>query len=189
MTPLYLITGNLNKYHEYKVLLPSIKLFYKDLPEIQHLDEKKILKAKILEAFKYKRGRFIVEDTWVHLDALSGMPGPFAKWFMKALGQKKLCEVVKKLGNNRTHARTLIAYAKNKKEIHYFEGIAKGRIVLPKGKIGFGWDPIFQPDGFSKTYSEMTMNEKLLISMRRKAVQKLIAFLKKRNFDPFLTLP
>lgn len=178
MKSLFLITGNLNKYHEYKALVPSIRLFYKDLPEIQHLNEKKILKAKILEAFQYKTGRFIVEDTWVHLEALSGMPGPFAKWFMKALGQKKICEVVQKMGDNRAYARTLIAYAKNKKEIHYFEGVSKGKIVSPKGKAGFGWDPIFQPDGFSKTYSEMTMEEKLSINMRRKAVEKLMAFLK-----------
>ena len=65
---------------------------------------------------------------------------------------------------------------------HFFEGKVSGKISKHKsGKSGFGYDPIFIPDGYKKTFSEMTIEEKNLISHRSKAVQKLVKYLKRNE--------
>ena len=71
----------------------------------------------------------------------------------------------------------MICYEKNEKEIHFFEGIIKGEIVRPRGNSDFGWDPIFQPSGLSKSFAEMNSEEKNKISMRVIALEKLKKFM------------
>ena len=170
---LYFITGNKNKFEEVKSILPNVEQLDIDLPEIQDIDAKVIIKAKLLEALKHKDGEFIVEDTSLYLDCLGGLPGPLIKWFMKTIGNEGLCNLAEKLGNNKAEAKTIMCYAKNADEIHYFEGCIKGEIVSPRGDFGFGWDPIFQPNEFDKSFAELTQDEKNSISMRRAAVNKL----------------
>jgi len=66
---------------------------------------------------------------------------------------------------------------------HQFEGIAEGRILDKRvGEKGFGYDPVFQPDGYEKTFAELSMDEKNQISHRGKAVNQLIKFLSQRKF-------
>lgn len=149
-----------------------------DLPEIQDIDAKEIIKAKLLEALNHQEAEFIVEDVSLSFDCLNGLPGPLIKWFMKTLDNQGLFNLVEKLGNNKAKAKAVIGYAKNREEIYFFEGLIKGKIVAPKGQSGFGWDPIFQPDGFSKTFAEMSLEEKNKISMRRMALNELKKFIK-----------
>ena len=75
-------------------------------------------------------------------------------------------------------AKTIMGYAKNSKNILFFEGEIKGKIVKPRGDMGFGWDPIFQPDGSNKTFGEMTLEEKMNFSMRKIAALKLKSLIK-----------
>lgn len=171
---LYFITGNKNKFREARSILEVEQLDI-ELPEIQDIDAKKIIKAKLLEALKHKKGDFIVEDTSLYFDCLNGLPGPLIKWFLQVMGNQGLYEIVEKFGNNKAEAKTLIGYATNSK-IHYFEGSIKGRIVAPKVQSNFGWDPIFQPEGYSKSFSELSA-EKNKISMRRVAFSKLREFI------------
>jgi non-canonical purine NTP pyrophosphatase (RdgB/HAM1 family) len=175
---LYFITGNKNKFKEAKSIIVDLNQFEFDLPEIQNIDPKIIIKAKFLEALKHKKGEFIVEDTSLYLDCLNGLPGPLIKWFLETIGNDGLYNIAKKLNNFKAEAKTVIGYAKNEKEIKFFEGKIKGRIVSSKGKQGFGWDPIFKPDGFDKTFAEMSAKEKNKISMRRVASNKLKQHLK-----------
>jgi len=66
----------------------------------------------------------------------------------------------------------------NPEEFYFFEGICRGRICRsPKGENGFGYDPVFMPDGFEKTFAELTDDEKNLISHRGRALEKLKGFL------------
>ena len=88
---------------------------------------------------------------------------------------------VEKLGNNGAEAKTIIGLAKCSGRIYYFEGSIKGTIVSPVGKSVFGWDPIFQPEGFSKSFAEMTRDEKNQISMRRIALNKLKEFMEAKK--------
>jgi inosine triphosphate pyrophosphatase len=174
---IYFITGNKNKFEEVKAILREVEQLDIDLPEIQEIDAKEIIKEKLLEALKYKKGEFIVEDTSLYLDCLHGLPGPLIKWFLQTIGNEGLANLADKLGEGKAVAKTIIGYAKSQGDIHFFEGVINGKIVSPRGKTNFGWDPIFLPNGHKKTFAEMSREEKNKISMRRNALNKLKKFL------------
>ncbi|MFH1451186.1 MAG: non-canonical purine NTP pyrophosphatase [bacterium] len=175
---IYFITGNQNKFKEAKLILPNLEQLDIDLSEIQEMDAKEIIRNKLLEALNYTEGEFIVEDTSLHLGCLKGLPGPLIKWFLKTIGNDGLSEIAERSGDDRAEASTIIGYARNRKEIYFFEGTIKGKIVKPKGKSNFGWDPIFLPDGYKRTFAEMSQEEKNKISMRRNSLNKLSEFLR-----------
>lgn len=170
------ITGNKGKFEEMRAILPELEMRDIDLPEIQSGDAQEIIRAKLQAAFEHCPGEFIVEDTSLYFDALGGLPGPLIKWFLKAIGTQGLADLAEKMGNPRAAAKTVIGYAKNRDEVFFFEGVVPGRIVAPRG-TGFGWDPIFVPDGHERTFGEMSKDEKNAISMRRLAAEKLGKFL------------
>lgn len=174
---LYFITGNKNKYTEASAILPGVEQLDIDLPEIQDIDAKEIIKAKLLEAFKHKQAEFIVEDTSLYLDCLNGLPGPLIKWFLQTLGNEGLYNLTKAMGNSGATAKTIIGYAKNTEELYYFEGEIKGKITSPTGQTNFGWDPIFIPNGQIKSFAELAPEEKNRLSMRKLALDKLKNFL------------
>ncbi len=178
---IYFITGNKKKFEEVKMMLPEVELLDVDLPEIQEIDAREIVKNKLLEALNHHKGEFIVEDTSLYLDCLKGLPGPFIKWFLKTIGNNGLAEIAEKLGNDGAEAKTIVGYAKSPKEMYFFEGTIRGRIVKPRGESNFGWDPIFLPEDHEKTFAEMNREEKNRISMRRNALSKLSEFLEKRK--------
>ncbi|MGB2791435.1 MAG: RdgB/HAM1 family non-canonical purine NTP pyrophosphatase [Candidatus Moraniibacteriota bacterium] len=175
---IHFITGNKNKFEEVKMIFPDVEQLDIDLPEIQEIDTREIIRNKLSEAFRYATGEFIVEDTSLSLECLGGLPGPLIKWFSRTLGNNGLAEIVGKLGNDRAEAKTVIGYARSREEIYFFEGILQGRIVKPRGETAFGWDSIFLADGHKKTFAEMSREEKNAISMRRKTLDKLSEFLR-----------
>lgn len=170
---LYFITGNKNKFEEAKAIIPEIEQLDMDLTEVQGIDAHEIINAKLNEALKHHKGNFILEDTSLYLDAIPGLPGPLIKWFMKTIGNEGLYNLAEKLGNTKAEAQTIFGYAKENGEISFYEGKQKGEIVKPRGEKGFGWDPIFQPEGHTKTLAEMSAEEKNEISTRRLALNKL----------------
>ncbi len=175
--PFYFITGNKNKFEEIKAVFPAIEMLEIDLHEIQEIDPHKIIEHKLTEALKHHSGEFIIEDTSLYLEALNGLPGPLVKWFLKTIGNSGLAEIAEKLNNGKAEAKTIIGYA-NGKDIQFFEGQVAGTIVFPRGETGFGWDVIFQPEGYAKTFAEMSEEERAGLKMRRIAALKLKEFLK-----------
>lgn len=178
---LYFVTGNKEKFEEVKLLFPDIKQLDIELPEIQHIDTRKVTETKLLEALKHKKDELIVEDTSLHFECLNGLPGPSIKWFIETIGNEGLHAIAKNFGNDKAEARTVIGYTKTGKELHFFEASLNGKIVAPRGNYGFGWDSIFQPDGVTKTFAEMTQKEKNAISMRRIVLNKLKKFMEKED--------
>lgn len=174
------VTGNQSKYEEAKQIIPDLLQKDIDLLEIQGVDPKPIITHKLEEAKKVLSGNFIVEDTSLYLDALSGLPGPQIKWFMKTIGNDGLVKIANSFGNTKATAKVVIGYSKENGDIEFFEGAMDGEIVSPRGENGFGWDPIFQPNGSTKTLAEMNMEEKNQISSRKIAFQKL----KSKYFSP-----
>jgi len=81
------------------------------------------------------------------------------------------------MGNNKAEAKTIIGYSTGAGEVHFFEGVVEGEMVEPRGVLGWGWDPIFKPLGYTKTFAEMTPEEKTQVSMRKFAADKFKAFL------------
>ncbi len=175
---LYFITGNEGKLAEVQGILEDVEALDIDLPEMQSLDAHEIIKAKLEEARKHHTGELIVEDTSLYFVGLNGLPGPLIKWFMKTIGNDGLYRIAEAFENFNAEAKTIIGYADSSGEISFFEGKIKGTIVSPRGE-GFGWDPIFQPEGYSKTFGELSAEEKNSFSMRKIALEKLKEVLKK----------
>ena len=169
---LYFITGNKGKLAEVQSILGNVEGLDIDLPEIQELDAHKIIQAKLEEAQRHQKGEFIVEDTSLYFEAMKGLPGPLIKWFMKTVGNDGLYKMVEAFGNFNAEAKTIIGCSDKNGNVEFFEGNIKGIIVSPRGE-GFGWDPIFQPEGYNKTFGELSAEEKNSFSMRKIAIEKL----------------
>lgn len=170
---MHFITGNKNKLEEIKSVISDVDQLEIDLIEVQDIDPKVIIEAKLQEAFNHHQGPFIVEDTSLYFESLKDFPGPMIKWFLKSLGNKGLADLAQRLESQKAVAKVIIGYAKDKEDIKFFEGSIAGTIVAPRGETTFGWDPIFQPDGYEKTFAEMSSEEKNAISMRKIAAEKL----------------
>jgi len=180
MDELHFITSSGKKYEEVRAIIPNIQQMNLELPEIQSIDARAIIEAKLLEARKYTDKTIIVEDTSLHFDCINGLPGPLIKWFLETLKEQGLAEMAMKLGNTNAVARTIIGYS-NGIETRYFEGSVTGQIVYPRATQGFGWDLIFIPEGCDKTCAEMTREEKNAISWRGKAARELKTYLETRQ--------
>ena len=177
-TPITFITGNQNKFLEAAAILPGLIQKDLDLEEIQSADSREIIEHKLTGARAQCAGPIICEDISLSFDGLNGLPGPLIKWFLKSLGPAGLYKLASAFGNQKAIATATIGYSDGAGEAHFFEGSISGMVVEPRGDTTFGWDPIFQPDGFATTFAEMTKEEKNGISHRTKALAELKKFLK-----------
>jgi XTP/dITP diphosphohydrolase len=129
----------------------------------------------------------LADDSGLEVDALDGAPGVYSARYAGGTGNgsdrqnfEKLLSELKKVIAEKREAQFVccMALAFPDGTVKTFFGLAKGRIGLePKGKTGFGYDPVFIPDGFEKTFAEMTAEEKDKLSHRGKALEKLADFL------------
>jgi len=180
MEKIQFITGNVNKLVEVQTIIPDLKQLDIDLPEIQEVDAKEVIKAKLKEAQKHHEGAFVVEDTSFSMDCISDinsesnqLPGPLIKWFLQVMGNEGLYELAKKYNNFNAQIKAIVGYADESGDVTFFEGVVHGQVVAPSGEGGFGLDPIFQPNGYEETFSKMGQEEKNTISHRRIAFEKL----------------
>lgn len=154
-----------------------------DVPETGNtLEENAMIKANYLWD-TYHLNCF-ADDTGLEVEALDNAPGVYSARYA---GEQKSSEdnVVKLLKelegkeNRRARFRTVIALIMDGKR-YLFQGTVEGIITTsPKGTSGFGYDPVFQPDGYDKTFAELTLEDKNSISHRAKAVEQLVLFLRK----------
>jgi inosine triphosphate pyrophosphatase len=183
MKQILCITGNEDKFKEFQKMI-SVKLKRKkiDLPELQGTPEE-IVKEKSKLACRITKKPCFVDDTSLCFEEWGGLPGPYIKHFIESLGDHKLAKTLLASGNNRAKAITSIGFCEPGKKPVCIQGTIKGRITLPKGKLGFekGWSKIFIPDGSSKSHAEMTIEEKKPFSQRKKAIIAFEKFLKRLN--------
>jgi inosine triphosphate pyrophosphatase len=180
---IYFVTGNKNKLKEAQAIMPEIEGLDLDLDltEIQELDARKILEAKLEEAKKHKPNcNLMVEDLSLEIEGMNGLPGPLIKWFLKSVGREGVVKMAKSFGNQKAIARVTLGFASKNGENKFFEGIVEGKIVDPRGESDFGWDPIFVPEGYNKTFAKMGMEEKNKISHRKIALEKLKEYLNEK---------
>jgi len=182
-------TGNQHKLNELKSKigskfdLVSMKElgFTDDIPEpFQTLEENAKTKADTI--FDIFHESTISDDSGLEIDALDGRPGVYSARYA---GEDctfldnniKVLREMQDITNRSARFRTVIHLIYNGAH-HQFEGVVQGEITKElTGKDGFGYDPIFKPNGFDHTFAEMTMEEKNKISHRALAVEKLVAFL------------
>lgn len=102
------------------------------------------------------------------------LAGPYIKWFLEKLQPEGLYKLLDGWEDKSAEAVCTFAYTDNENEkVILFQGRTEGDIVFPRGSRDFGWDPIFQPKNFDKTYAELDKEEKNKISHRYKALDKL----------------
>src|SRR4051812_39123208 len=123
---LYFITSSSNKFAEVKAMLPEVEQMEMDLAEIQELDPHKIISAKLFEARQTLRhgSTLMVEDTSLYIDGMNGLPGPFCKWFLHALGDKGIFKLAQTFGAAAS-AKTIIGYVDGQGSVEFFEGETK----------------------------------------------------------------
>ena len=177
---------------------------HEDIPETgQTLEENALMKAEYIYN-KYHLSCF-ADDTGLEVEALDGAPGVYSARYaaMEATvpagspagishdSEANMARLLRELANNnnrKARFRTVIAFIEKKdvcpcgctsiKVVHKFEGIVNGEITREKsGAEGFGYDPIFRPDGYDKTFAELGADIKNQISHRARAVAKLAEFL------------
>jgi XTP/dITP diphosphohydrolase len=184
-------SNNPNKIKEIQLLLPKeITILslneigcFEDIPETAStIEGNAILKANyVTEKYGYP---CFADDTGLEVEALNGEPGVFSARY--AGEQKNADDNINKLlsnladkENKNAQFKTVICLNLNGDQ-HLFEGIIEGQISIKKrGSEGFGYDPIFIPNGYDKTFAEITISEKSKISHRGLAVEKLVHFLNK----------
>ena len=161
---------------------------YDDIPETANtLEGNALLKARYM--YSHYGVDCFADDTGLEVEALDGQPGVFTARFgqMNGYGNSHdadanmqcLLDKLKGKENRKARFRTVIALVCEGKE-YIFEGIVEGEILTEKsGQEGFGYDPIFSPEGKGISFAEMSAEEKNQISHRGRAVEKLIAWLKK----------
>ena len=122
------------------------------------------------------------DDTGLEIEALNGKPGVFSARYAgkeknSQANMDKVLDQMEKINNRKARFRTVISLVINGKE-KQFEGTVSGIITREKhGDGGFGYDPVFLPDGYNKTFAEMKLSEKNKISHRARAVKKLVRYL------------
>jgi XTP/dITP diphosphohydrolase len=182
-------TNNLNKLKEVQEMLPSsIELLsLKDIHCFDEIDETETtLEGNAQLKADYITQKFgfncFADDTGLEVESLDGKPGVYSARFAgepsnAENNMQKLLVDLETKSNRKAQFRTAVSLNINENKF-LFEGICKGEILTSKqGKKGFGYDPIFKPEGFEQSFAEMTSEEKNKISHRGTAIQKLVEFL------------
>jgi XTP/dITP diphosphohydrolase len=171
--------------HHLKGLYEVVSLkemgFTEEIPEpYETLEENALTKSKTIYD-KYGLDCF-ADDTGLEVEALDGAPGVYSARYAGPNctfddNVNKMLREMKGKTNRNARFRTVVSLILEGQE-HFFEGEVKGAILTARdGEEGFGYDPIFIPDGFEKSFARMSLDEKNSISHRGKAMAKLVAFL------------
>jgi non-canonical purine NTP pyrophosphatase (RdgB/HAM1 family) len=168
------VTGNHNKAREAaEILGVELRSIALDLPEMQDLDVAQVAAVKAAaarEALGAPDSPILVEDSGIIVEAWNGLPGALTKWFLASVGNEGLLKMLSDEKDRSARAVCAVALAFMEPptsgppdvspgcgdSIRVFLGEVRGAIAPePRGSGGFGWDPIFVPEGYSETYAEL----------------------------------
>ncbi|MFW5703139.1 MAG: non-canonical purine NTP pyrophosphatase [Candidatus Dojkabacteria bacterium] len=196
---LYFISGNKNKFAEAKSVLPELEqMEVPDLPELQSLDSKVVIAAKLKAARDYVSenlpdfsGMIILEDTSLVIDSLNGLPGALIKHFVDTIGAEGIYKISHAMGKQQGEAKAALeaefrcelgvlqvgggneSNQNEHSQPQFYSASIKGEIVEPRGVHGFGFDPAFLPEGSNKTFGELSGEEKAKYNPRRIVFEEL----------------
>lgn len=190
MTEIVFASTNEHKLYEIKAMLPeNIRVIgmneagvFDDIPETgSTLRENALLKAQYIQKRGFKR--VLADDTGLEIHALGGAPGVYSARYagQRADSRRNIEKVLAEMTNIKDRqARfvTVLCYVNGDKTV-FFDGEVRGRIALqPIGRYGFGYDPIFIPEGSDQTFAQMSAGQKNLMSHRKRALDKFLQFIK-----------
>lgn len=174
-------TSNTHKFREAESILSKFDIAVKQLPgkgtEIQADDLSSIAIFAAREVSRRYRRAVVVEDAGLFVDELNGFPGPYSSYVYKTLGLERFLQMLRPLRARSATFRSSVSYCAPDGPPLVFEGIAKGRIgSKASGTNGFGFDPVFKPEGYAFTFAEMTPEQKNKISHRGDSLRKFASW-------------
>ncbi|MHA1109618.1 MAG: XTP/dITP diphosphatase [Promethearchaeota archaeon] len=177
------LTGNTHKFQEVKVFIESSGLdaviTQKNVPliEIQTDSIEEVAVHKVESVGDSIQGNYFVEDAGFFIDKLKDFPGVFSSYIQEMIGNEGVLKLMKDVTERDASFRSVIAL-KLENTIHTFHGRVDGKVSDDiKGTQGFGYDPIFIPDGLDQTFAEISMENKNSMSHRIHALQQMCDFL------------
>jgi len=200
MIELIFATHNLNKIREIQDLTANkfriIGLndigYHEEIPE-NKTDIEGNAEQKVIAIYNLFHTDCFADDTGLEVESLNGQPGVLSARFSECTGDrrpgediseaniKKLLKLMRDKEDRNARFRTVIALILDGSK-YFFEGTVSGQILEEKrGTNGFGYDPIFIPEGFNRTFAEMSLQQKNKISHRAMAINKLVGFLLERQ--------
>jgi len=192
MSVIKFITGAQHKIREVEQICSSENFPFKIVAHKLDLDEyqgstQDITIKKCQLAYSIVKSPLIVEDTCLGYNAMKGLPGPYIKYFLEAIGPEGLYKMLTPWSDKSAFALCTVGYIDGKSDkVHLFEGRVEGEIVPPvyseKG-FGFGFDHVFKPNGFDTTFSDLGPEIKHKISHRSLAFQKFRDYILSQNQD------
>jgi len=191
--PLVLATRNSGKVAEMRSLLADVPVqltpadALDDTPDVEEdrptLEGNARKKARVLH--EHTGHPALADDTGLEVDALDGAPGVHTARFAgpdatPADNNVKLLRALAEADTRRARFRTVVAFVDGD-GVHCFEGVCEGTIAdAPRGEMGFGYDPLFVPEGATKTFAEMESAEKNAVSHRKRALHQFVSFIHER---------
>ena len=161
---LFFVSSNTHKFREAERILSNlgleISLFKTTLEEIQSNSLSEIAKRKALDAYSKVQKPVIIEDDGLFIDSLDGFPGPYSSYAYDTIGNKGIIRLLENSESRNAKFVAIIAYCNGVDDVQLFESSIPGKISLSIEKGGWGYDPIFIPDGESKTYANVSDKDK-----------------------------
>jgi len=177
---IFLVTSNLNKVREFKLALePDIKVIHVDYdyPELRSNDPEEIVQLAARQVADKLQKPVVVEDSGFFIESLHGFPGTCTEYVHNRIDNKGFLKLLEGVHDRRCWYKSAIGFCMPGQEPSSFLGTEEGTVALEvKGKQGWGQDPIFIPQGNTKTYGELRTAEDIN-KFRDEALQKLRNFL------------
>jgi XTP/dITP diphosphohydrolase len=172
---LVLVTQNKHKLKELRPLFKKYNVGF-DISSIQKYEVRsesveEIARVAAEVAFDTLQQPVVVDDTGFFVDSLNGFPGSYAAIVLKSIGYEGILKLMTDQADRTSRFKTAVGFCDGER-LEVFSGIMSGTVArAPAGESGFGYDPIFVPEGFTKTYAELTLEEKVRISHRTRAFE------------------
>ena len=161
---LFFASSNEHKFEEVQRILSNlgvnIKLFKTTLEEIQSNSLNEIAKRKAIDAFTKIQKPILIEDDGLFINSLNGFPGPYSSYAYDTIGNKGIIQLLENTELRDAKFVAIIAYCNGIDEVKLFESSIPGKISKEIEKGGWGYDPIFIPDGESKTFANVSDKDK-----------------------------
>ena len=176
-------TGNPGKLREVKALFAGmgheVEQLDDDCPEIQADTLEEVVAAALDWLWERHHVPVMIDDSGLFIDALKGFPGVYSAYALKTLGCPGMLKLMEGIGNRGAEFRCCAGFVDSGGRMTTRSGVSRGSIIGEmRGSDGFGFDPIFMPDGFDQTFAELELRVKNTISHRGRAFESLAEAMK-----------
>ncbi len=174
-----IVTHNRHKYEEMKKIIPSLEMVDMEYPEIQADSIEEVVEFALNYLSERIEGNFIIDDSGLFIHSLNDFPGVYSAYVFRTLGNRGILKLMEDVEDRRATFKTVIGMRVEGQNFKFI-GLCHGEIAREmRGNNGFGYDPIFIPEGYKKTFAEMSTEEKNKVSHRGRAIRKVASFMEK----------